>query len=171
MIMEKKGIHEWIGELIGGIENPVIFEVGANTGSDTVKLASVKGAFVHAFEPEPRCNLSEMPANVAVNKVAVSDQQGEATFNLSDSKGHEWTYSSSLLNPKNHLVVHKHVQFNRQVVVKTVRLDDYCRSKKVKHIDFLWMDVQGAEAKVFAGAAEILKNTRYIYTEYSNDEM
>jgi len=164
-------IYEWIDELLASVDNPVIFEIGANTGSDTVKLAAIEGATVHAFEPEPRCDLSGLPGNVSVNRVAVSDSKGTAEFNLSDSPGHVWTYSSSLLKPKNHLTAHKHVQFNRKVTVETIRLDDYCRDHAIGHIDFLWMDVQGAEAKVFAGAPEILKRTRYVYTEYSDDEM
>lgn len=166
-----KNIYDWIHELLLPFDNPVIFEIGANTGSDTVKLAAIEGAMVHAFEPEPRCDLSGLPGNVAVNRVAVSDMKGSAEFNLSDSPGHVWTYSSSLLKPKNHLTAHKHVQFTRKVTVDTIRLDDYCRDHAIDHIDFLWMDVQGAEAKVFAGGSEILKHTRYIYTEYSDDEM
>jgi 2-O-methyltransferase len=166
-----KEIHEWIKELLTGCVNPVIVEIGANTGSDTVKLAAIKGAKVHAFEPEPRCDLSKMPANVTVNRKAVSNLNGKAMFNLSDSDGHVWTYSSSLLKPKNHLVAHPHVKFEKQAEVETVKLDDYCRANGIDRIDFLWMDVQVAESLVFEGAEEIVKNTRYIYTEYSDAEM
>ncbi len=174
--MGKKEIHEWIGELMHDIKNPVIVEIGSNTGTDTVKLAAIPGSTVYAFEPEPRCDLTKMPLNVAVNQMAVSDATGDAVFNLSDSPGYNtpgkmWTYSSSLLKPKNHLKVHPHVRFEKQVKVKTTRLDDYCVEKGISKIDFLWMDTQGAEAKVFTGAAEILKNTRYVYTEYSNSEL
>jgi hypothetical protein len=35
----------------------------------------------------------------------------------------------------------------------------------------MWVDVQGAEDLVFSGAKETLKNTRYVYTEYSNIEL
>jgi hypothetical protein len=38
-------------------------------------------------------------------------------------------------------------------------------------IDFIWMDVQGAEIDVFRGAQEVLANARYLYTEYSNREL
>lgn len=166
-----KTIYEYIDDLLAGNASPVIFEIGANTGSDTVKLASIPGSVVHAFEPEPRCNLSGMPANVKVNRVAVSDSTGEAIFNLSDSPGHVWTYSSSLLRPKNHLTAHKHVHFEKQVKVKTITLDEYCMENGVDSIDFVWMDVQGAEEKVFMGGSSILQKTKYIYTEYSDDEM
>jgi 2-O-methyltransferase len=174
--MAKKEIHEWIGELMKDIKNPIVVEIGSNTGTDTVKLAAIPGVMVYAFEPDPRCDLTKMPANVIVNKMAVSDNTGDAVFNLSDSPGYTtpgkiWTYSSSLLKPINHLTVHPHVKFEKQVKVKTIRLDDYCVEKGIKKIDFLWMDTQGAEAKIFAGAGDILKNTRYVYTEYSNDEL
>lgn len=170
LIQSPREIYSWINELIT-MPNPIIFEVGANHGTDTVRLAGIKGATVHAFEPEPRCDLSEMPRNVKVNKVAVSNTKGIAVFNLSDSEGHVWTYSSSLLKPKNHLTAHDYVKFNKTVNVPTIRLDDYCKENKIDYIDFLYMDVQGAEHLVFEGAKEILKKTKYIYTEYSDFEM
>jgi FkbM family methyltransferase len=166
-----KDIYDWIAEIMSINPNPVIFELGANIGSDTVRLAKIKASTIHAFEPEPRCDLSGMPGNVIINKMAVCDKNGIATFHMSDSPGHVWTYSSSLLPPKNHLTAHDYVQFERDVQVITVRLDDYCQWNNINSIDLLWMDVQGAEHKVFAGATNILQRTKYIYTEYSDYEM
>jgi hypothetical protein len=40
----------------------------------------------------------------------------------------------------------------------------------VKQIDFIWMDVQGTEGDVVAGAPKILQETRFLFTEYSNTE-
>jgi hypothetical protein len=51
-------------------------------------------------------------------------------------------------------------------MVTCVRLDDVS-SLKDSIIDFMWVDVQGAEDIVFAGARETLKRTRYVYTEYA----
>ena len=33
-----------------------------------------------------------------------------------------------------------------------------------------WADVQGAESDLMAGAARFLRSSRYLYTEYSNEE-
>ena len=38
--------------------------------------------------------------------------------------------------------------------------------KKIKSTDLLWIDVQGAEGKVFEGAGEYLSKVGYIWVEY-----
>lgn len=35
----------------------------------------------------------------------------------------------------------------------------------------MWIDVQGAEKEVFAGACSILPHVNFIYTEFSNREL
>lgn len=165
-----KDIYQWISEIVP--VNATIFEIGCSTGTDTKRLAALPGAIVHAFEPEPRCTFDGWPSNIIINKVAVSDAKGKAKFYMGESKNyHPWTFSSSILEPKNHLEHYKYVQFPYFTEVDTIRLDDYCKENNVQAIDFIWMDVQGAEHKVIAGATEILKRTKYIYTEYDDREM
>ena len=52
-------------------------------------------------------------------------------------------------------------------------LDTFCKEHNIKKINFIWMDVQGAEDLVFKGAKELLTNNKidYIYTEYSDREL
>ena len=73
--------------------------------------------------------------------------------------------------PTGHIEDHPWCKFEREVKVKSVRLDTFCEGKNIKNIDFIWMDVQGAEDLVFEGACKILKSTHHIYTEYSNKEL
>ncbi|MGM4884385.1 MULTISPECIES: FkbM family methyltransferase [unclassified Rhizobium] len=63
------------------------------------------------------------------------------------------------------------VRFDRPISVETRRLDDWCGEAGLENIDVIWMDVQGAEADVIAGGNQILSRTRYIYTEYSDQEL
>jgi hypothetical protein len=63
------------------------------------------------------------------------------------------------------------VVFEQTISVETVSLDAWCQENNVYQIDFIWMDVQGAEIDVFNGAIQTLKNTRFLYTEYSNTEL
>jgi hypothetical protein len=53
-------------------------------------------------------------------------------------------------------------------MVECRRLDDI-PSLKDTVVDFIWVDVQGAEDIVFSGAKETLARTRYVYTEYGTD--
>ena len=48
------------------------------------------------------------------------------------------------------------------------RLDDI-ESLQSDTIDFMWVDVQGAEDIVFTGAEKTLTRTRYVYTEYATN--
>ena len=38
-------------------------------------------------------------------------------------------------------------------------------------IDFIWADMQGAEATLATGGAKTLARTRYLYCEYSDQEL
>jgi hypothetical protein len=49
-----------------------------------------------------------------------------------------------------------------------MRLDDVV-SLNDTVVDFMWVDVQGAEDLVFTGAKDVLSRTRYVYTEYATD--
>jgi hypothetical protein len=53
-------------------------------------------------------------------------------------------------------------------MVECRRLDDI-ESLKSSTVDFMWVDVQGAEDIVFSGAKDVLSRTRYVYTEYATD--
>jgi 2-O-methyltransferase len=49
-------------------------------------------------------------------------------------------------------------------------LDTWSEQHQIGNADFIWADVQGAESDLVEGAARFLKSSRYLYTEYSNDE-
>ena len=53
-------------------------------------------------------------------------------------------------------------------MVECRRLDDI-ESLKSSTVDFMWVDVQGAEDIVFSGGANTLTRTRYVHTEYATD--
>jgi hypothetical protein len=47
------------------------------------------------------------------------------------------------------------------------RLDSWLADQRLPEVDFLWLDVQGGEADVFAGAVKTLRRTRFLYTEFN----
>jgi len=51
-----------------------------------------------------------------------------------------------------------HIATEVRVAVTTI--DDYCYEQKIPRIDFLKVDVEGAESLVIAGAREILRDKR-----------
>jgi len=173
--ISKKEIKKLIGE-----EDVVIIEVGANKGTDTAEfLNTFKRVSIFCFEPDPRA-LLEFESRIndkrcELYKMAISDQNGEIDFNLSDGSSSEikrYIGSSSLKKPFKHLDLFPQVTFNEVIKVRTVTLDSWVKEKKINNIDFVWADVQGAERELIVGGQEtFLNKVKYLYTEYSNNEL
>lgn len=120
-----------------------------------------------------------MVPNISAHALALSDSTGRAVFHQSSGQppNSEWAFaegwdlSGSLCEPRRHLEVHPWVTFDTQSTVETITLDDWATLHGLTTIDFIWMDVQGAEHRVFRGGSEVLRRTRYLYTEYSDVEL
>ena len=175
--LPKSEIHELVGR-----DDPLILEIGCNNGSDTLEfLAEFPGVQIHCFECDPR-PIQAFRSNVAddrceLHEVAVSDRTGVATLHMSGGtcervQDEDWDYSSSLLVPTGHLSVHPWVTFEHACQVETVRLDDWAEHVIPNRVvDFIWMDVQGAEHLVIGGGASTFARTRFCYFEYSESEL
>jgi hypothetical protein len=49
-------------------------------------------------------------------------------------------------------------------------LDDWAKIENVSSVDLVWVDAQGAEGDVIEGGLSVLRNTRFLYTEYGDQE-
>lgn len=163
-------IRAVLARTFAGRAPKTFLELGAHDGSDTAWLASLPAATVHAFEPDPRNHPPPRP-NVILHRAAVSDRDGRAPFVLSkEGWGREWTQSSSLRRPKEHLRRWP-VTFGETIEVETVALDSYRARAGLDAVDLVWADVQGAEADVIRGGRATLARTRWLYTQWSDEEL
>jgi FkbM family methyltransferase len=163
-------IGQWVESTFRGSSRKTFLQLGAHCGADTRRLAGIPGVTLHAFEPDPRNDPGTLP-NVRVHRAAVCGADGRAEFILSDRGwGSPWTHSSSLKRPKHHLQRYP-VTFGPAIEVQTVTLDSFTRDAGLSTVDFIWAEVQGAEGDLARGGTETLRRTRYLYTEYSNEEM
>jgi FkbM family methyltransferase len=164
------GIEDWVRERFGGPEPKLFVELGSHDGSDTAWMAELPGVTIHALEPDPRNTQPPRP-NVTVHRAAVSDRDGVGTL-LPSVKGwgREWTYSSSIRPPKNHLLWYP-VTFGPGIEVPFVTLDTLHRQLGLGAVDFIWADIQGAEREMLQGGRRTLRRTRYLYTEFSDAEL
>lgn len=162
-------------------------EIGTHFGTDTIEFREIlPNARIIAFEPDPR-NLSVVKENwkgkniAELYEVAASNYNGKTEFYLSSGDcshwcndkmllENDWSASNSIKKPKGHLDLHPWIKFDNKIEVDCVRLDDF-EPLKEGVIDFIWADVQGGEDLVFEGAKELLKRTRYVYTEYNQNEL
>lgn len=62
------------------------------------------------------------------------------------------------------------VRFDKTIEVPIMRLDKWTSMNDIEKVDFIWADVQGAEEDLIMGGIETLKRTRFIYTEYYDNE-
>ena len=168
---------------IVGRPDPIILEVGCNDGNDTCMFLDLfPKARVHAFEPDPRprerFRQKVRNSRAKLWDVAICATDGEAEFHMSTGnevppgaepmpKGMEWDFSGSLRSPTRHRDIFPWVKFERTMKVRTMRLDTFAAEQKLKRVDFLWVDAQGSEGDMIAGAHQTLKMTRWIYMEYT----
>lgn len=152
--------------------NPIIVEAGICDGSDTEEFAiNFPLATIHGFECLPyqfsiaRERLSKYP-NVTIYPYGLNEISG--TFDFFVSKiNQQYSASSSLLKPELHEQVHPHVQFDEIIKVQCLTLDEWADKHDITRVDFLWLDLQGAELKALKGANQMLKQAKLIYTEVS----
>lgn len=170
-----------IYEFIRNLNVKTFIEIGMHFGEDTEKFRAMHpDARIIGFEPDPR-NI-KMITDAKIDKlcefypIALSNKNEEREFYMSSGKcpayidekhsTNDWSSSSSLKRPTGHLTAHRWVTFPNKSIVKCMRLDDVIQDTI---IDFIWVDVQGAEDIVFTGATNTLSRTRYVYTEYATD--
>ncbi len=155
-------------------KNPVIVDAGAHNGSGALELCKIwPQGRIYAFEPVPRLfsllvRNTRFYRNIRTFPYALSDKNGKDTMYVSHGLGDG---SSSLLQPKEHLEHFPAVSFPRTIEVRTVILDDWAQKEGVEHIDFLWLDMQGAEYKALKASPRTLKQVKAIYSEFSLVEL
>ena len=163
-------IRRWVERTFCNHPPKTFLELGAHTGTDTAWMARLPAVTIHAFEPDPRNHPTRFP-NVVLHRAAIADRDGSAPFVLSTHGwGQQWTHSSSIKRPKNHLQRYP-VTFGDAIEVPIVALDSFSRQNNLGVIDFIWADIQGAEGEMIRGGRQTLARTRYLYTEYSDDEL
>jgi FkbM family methyltransferase len=180
--------QEILNKLLKRDDSLIVFDIGSCEGEDSIKYSRFfSNAKIYACEPLPsnvekiKNNLIKYKIdNVEIINIALSDRTDQALFYVSSghpdnlSNSQEWDYgnkSSSLLFPDLHTTHHPWLKFNENIVVNTDTLKNICDSKNIKNIDYIHIDVQGAELQVLSGAEDLLKNTKIIWMEVENIQL
>jgi len=188
--------HDQIKKLIGEKEEVIIFEIGCADGRDTRKFLQTFGnnLKLYTFDPEP-VNIKALTVLGTLNcadelnddiiqdsrnifhPYAMCEEDKTLTFKRSRTlgcpgEGYEvGRYSGSIHDPVNQASMYTGILFDQTVEAQGRSIDSFCKEKSIEHIDFIWMDTQGAEREVLGGMKESYTNIDYIYTEYYNEEM
>ncbi len=134
----------------------VLVDVGASTGVYTLKAAQLVGAAGVVLALEPFLEIAAMLrrsiqangfANVRLHECAAGDRAGTGLL---------WT---NLGRPNSYSLVRRDPNAS-SLPVPTVTLDDLCRAEGLDRLDYLKIDVEGAEDRVLAGARELVARYR-----------
>lgn len=168
-LISKKKISRYVGS------TPVVLEIGAHVGSDTVEMATLwPNGRIYAFEPIPDIFIrlkfkTKKFNNIEVIQAAVSDNNDNKTAEIYLSDNSDC--SSSLLKPKDHVKYFKDVSFlEKTISISTIFLSSWLDEKKINSIDLIWIDAQGMELKIFKSMGDRIKNIKCIFTEVSLKE-
>jgi FkbM family methyltransferase len=129
-------------------------------GSVSLHLASLTGPSgkVFCFEPVPHLfrrlqmntQHSRHPAVLDIQQLALSDADGKSVFHIAKASACNQGMGS--------LVNDDHPELSSFVEVTTTTLSEFCRIEKVSRIDFIKMDVQGAEPFVLLGGRDLSRH-------------
>lgn len=165
-----------------------IFEIGSCESEDSIKYSRFfPNSKIFAFEPMPnnfikgKKNLQEHNiSNVELHELAMSNIVGESEFYMSSGhpegieKTENWDYgnkSSSLLPSGELAQRYAWIDLNQKITVKTNTIFDFCEEHNIAKIDFIHMDVQGAELMVLEGTKTLLNNIKIIWLEVESVEL
>lgn len=144
--------------------NPYILEAGAHSGEDTIIIAKrwPKGP-VFAFEPVPKFydNIlnkvrSQKVYNVLPFPFGLFSTTGLHTFYYSQKCG-----GASSFLPDNGVVNYDDLT----ITLPCKNLDEWANENRIDHIDFMWLDMEGAEYYALSAAPKILRTVKVILTE------
>jgi len=141
-------------------QGDTVIDIGAHHGKYTsffLQLVS-GGGMVYSYEINPKSfytldNKFAHNDNVITNQIAVSDIDGTENYYSSPN------FRSYGVNIVGHDV--DHVEGKLLGNVKSVRLDSVLKGK----IDFIKIDVEGAELKVLKGMKGIIEDVHYLLIE------
>lgn len=147
----------------------VVVEAGANNGTETVLLSRLVGSEgkILAFEPIDhiyqalQLNLSINNCNnVLAQKLALGESDQPIYFNVLSESFCNQGMASKYDDRSAH----------QKVLVQQVTLDSWLQANGISSIDFIKMDIQGAEIELLEGARQIIQLCHpIIFTEAADN--
>ena len=133
----------------------MFFDVGCNAGSFVKVLNTLVTGSLHCFEPHPVLSkrVLELYPRITMNEYCIGNINGQIDIHI---PMHSVGLSSVIRRPV-------FDQLNQEIFtlnVKCQTLDSYCAENNISSIDFIKIDVEGAEKLVFDGAKNMLSNKK-----------
>lgn len=140
-------------------DGDLVLDIGGNIGYYSIALAKMKHCTIHAFEPVAS-TYKQFIANayyngvqdrVRINNFGLFDKSGELTF---------YVYKQDFGNASA-AIMHEEKE-NEKIICKVERLDWYVKEQGLTRIDFIKLDVEGAEIFALRGGLESIEKFKPI---------
>ena len=149
-----------------------VLHLGASTGQERDAYDTYCKGKVIWVEAIPKVyldlqqNIKPYPQQAAYNACLSNVDGDEVVFNVSNNE----SQSSSILELGVHLLIHPEVHYIEQIAMKTIRVDTLLKDIDVSTINFLNVDLQGAEHLAIEGMGDLIKNIDYALLEVNMKE-
>lgn len=165
--------------LVRKLVNPgmLVFDIGANIGDYSILLSKLVGnrgkvytfeASQNTFEKLKERLTHEKCVNTFAFQKAVYSENTQIEFNEFSEEYSAWNSigKPQMLNPDGS---GEYIPIVNTEVVEAITLDNFCQSHNIQKINFLKVDVEGAESDVLKGSVELLqkKAIKFIQFEIS----
>lgn len=154
-------------------ESPIIIEAGAYKGIDTEEMSRLwPNGHIYTFEPVPELYHQVLQRvgyrkNVECYNVALGAESGTTSLYVSTGASDA---SSSIRKPGEVTQYHPDITFDELSEVPVTTLHEFVTDHEIQRVDFLWLDLQGAEFDVLRASPGVVQNASAIYTEVNHVE-
>lgn len=153
-----------------GIKPKGVLHIGANVGEEApvYEELGIKNVTWIEANPEliPKLQANTVKYGHCIFNYCISDTTGEdVTFHISNNAGQ----SSSILELGTHKTAHPEVHYTHDLTLKTARVDSLPIGWA--GLDFLNIDLQGAELKALRGMGDRLRQFNWAYLEVNQQEL
>ena len=157
-------------------DEATILDAGAHFGEDTFKISKLwPSGKVIAFEPNPLCFSTiqeQLPShpNVVFYPAALGVKTGITQLYISEG---DTSGADTIMTPAMDDALWKYMlpkDFSQTVEVPIWNLDEWAQKYGVKGIDFMHLDMEGAEGMMLKACPNILKTVSFIQIEYRHSK-
>ncbi len=150
-------VFSWMKKL--DLKKPVILDIGANIGMYSICYSKIfSDSVIYAFEPVKK-NYKTLISNIKKNKIqkintnnfGLLDKKKRLKIGIPDSRIHE-RYQNDINDGLFSIFAKKKKNW-----IKVITLDNFIKIRKINKIDFIKIDVEGAEALVLNGSKNTIR--------------